>query len=92
MTVHEAPLDHIVQCHLVHRTRFAGNAPPGSLPASAPPVRLVLGRSHAAIGYDNAAVVERFADGHHVGTLTLFDGYTDATPPSKSAGMLIQHG
>ncbi|MEV4238748.1 MULTISPECIES: hypothetical protein [unclassified Nocardia] len=25
-------------------------------------------------------------------TLTLFDGYTDATPPIESAGMLIQPG
>ncbi|WP_329409469.1 hypothetical protein OG563_43955 [Nocardia vinacea] len=29
MTVHEAPLDHIVQCHLACEAWFAGNAPLG---------------------------------------------------------------
>lgn len=35
MTVHEAPLDPIVQCHLVCEAWIAGNAPSGTLPSSA---------------------------------------------------------
>ncbi|WP_063045066.1 hypothetical protein [Nocardia pseudovaccinii] len=63
MTVHEAPLDHIVQCQLAHGIRFACDAPQGN--------RLAAQRAGPA----------RFGQ-HGV------DGYTDATPPTESAGML----
>ncbi|MEV2224559.1 hypothetical protein AB0E01_32435 [Nocardia vinacea] len=61
MTVHEAPLDHIVQCYLACEAWIAGNAPSGKLPTSAELLTQLspTDRIHPAIAeYDNAAVLD----------------------------------